>query len=126
VEAIVSDRKSILLVCDDELVCRFTEMRLKRLGYRSIAAPTTEAARLVFKHNSEKFDLVMVDHTLFDGNGIDLASELLDIRPNIPIALSGVSLTIDDMRPRGIRAVIPKVLTINEFDDALERVFDAA
>ena len=123
----MSDRKSILLVCDDELVCRFTEVRLKRLGYRSIAAPTTEAARLVFKHNSEKFDLVMVDHTLFDGNGIGLASELLDIRPDIPIALySGVPLTIDDMRGRGIRAVIPKVLTINKFDDALEHVFDAA
>jgi DNA-binding response OmpR family regulator len=119
----VSNWKSILVVCDDELVCQFTELRLKRLGYGSTVVPSAEAGRSVFQHNSEKFDLVMVDYNLLDGNGVDLASEFLDIRPDVPIVLyTGGSLRAEDVRSNGIRAVIPKVLTMKEFADALRSV----
>jgi hypothetical protein len=45
----------------------------------------------------------------------------------MPIALYTGGLTvIEDVRPMGIRAVISKALTMEEFTDALTRVFDAA
>ena len=120
-------RKNILVVCDDELISQLTQKRLEMLGYNSMVAPNAEAARLIFFRNSEEFDLVMVDHILFDGNGVDLASEFLDIRPGIPIALyTGGALTIEDVQSKGIRAVIPKVLTMEEFAEALKGVFDAS
>ena len=67
----------------------------------------------------------MVDHILSDGDGVDLASEFLDIRPGIPVALyTGGALTIEEVQSRGISAVIPKVLTMEEFTEELKRVFD--
>ena len=123
----MSDRKNLLVVCDDEMICQVTQKRLEILGYNSIVATGAEAARLAFQHNSEKFNLVMMDRNLFDGDGIDLASEFLDIRPGIPIALyTGGSTVIEDVQPMGICAVISKALTLEEFADALRQVFDGA
>lgn len=123
----MSDRKNVMVVCDDELISQLTEKRLEILGYDSIVVLSAKAARSVFPHYSEKVDLVMVDHVLFDGDGVDLASEFLDIRPGMPIALyTGGPLTIEDVQSKGIRAAIPKVLTMEEFAEALKRVFDVA
>jgi CheY-like chemotaxis protein len=122
----MSHRKTILLIDDDPLICEMTQGVLERLGYDSMAVGSAQAARKAFSDNPGQFDLIIVDHILSDESGIDLAEDLLRIRPDIPIVLyTGGQTEIEDVRSKGVRAIIAKGLTRREFAEALDRIFDA-
>jgi CheY-like chemotaxis protein len=126
-EKIVSHRKTILLIDDDPLICEMTQAVLEKLGYTSMAVESAEAARAAFSANPRQFDLILVDHLLSDASGVELAGDLLRIRPDVPIILyTGGGAEIEEVRSKGVRAVISKGLSRQEFAEALERVFEAA
>jgi len=121
----VSEKKTILLVDDDPLICEMTQELLRRLGYNVAVVMTAKEARAAFFDDPVQFDLIMIDHILSDESGIELASDLLGIRPDVRIALyTGGSTELEDVRSRGIRAVVSKAFTREEFRKALERIFD--
>ena len=125
VEKTVPHGKKILLIDDDPLISEMTHAVLTRLGYESVAVPSAKAALQAFSDNPGQFDLVMVDHILSDTSGVDLAADLLSIRPDIVIVLyTGGQADIEDVRSKGVRAIIPKGLTRQEFAEALERIFE--
>jgi two-component system cell cycle sensor histidine kinase/response regulator CckA len=120
----MSDRKTILLIDDDPLICEMTRDVLEQFGYNPVVVMSAEEARTVFSENPKQFDLIMVDHILSDESGINLAADLLRIRPDILIALyTGGNAEVEDVRSKGIRAVIPKGLSRGEFRETLERIF---
>lgn len=121
----MSDKKTILLIDDDELVCEMTVAVLKKLGYDCRAVASACEAREAFSDDPLKFDLIMVDHLLSDANGIALATDLLGIRPDIPIVLyTGGQGGVEDVHSKVVRAIITKGLTRQEFAEALERIFE--
>ena len=123
----MSGRKTILVIDDDDFVSEMTKQVLEKIGYTVIVATNAEAALTVFSDNPQEFDLIMVDHILSDANGVELAGDLLRIRPDIPIVLyTGGQATFEDVRPKGICAVIPKGLSRRELGERLRFVFDAA
>jgi CheY-like chemotaxis protein len=123
----MSGRKNILLVDDDEIVSEMTREVLEKLGYGATVVTDAEAARAVFSDNPRQFDLILVDHILSEADGVELAGDLIRIRPNIPIVLyTGGQATIEDVRSKGICAVIQKGLSRRELGEALRFVFDAA
>ena len=122
----MSDRKSILVIDDDEVVSEMTKQVLERIGYTAMVVTSAGAALVALSNDPQQFDLIMVDHILSEANGVELAVDLLRIRPNIPIVLyTGGQTTIEDVRSKGIRAVIPKGLSRRELGEALKFVFDA-
>jgi CheY-like chemotaxis protein len=123
----VSHRKTILLIDDDPLICEMTRDILERLGYNSMAVASAHEARTAFSANPGRFDLILVDHLLSDESGIELAADLLRIRSDVPIVLyTGGGAEIEEVRSKGVRAVISKGLTRQEFAQALERIFEVA
>lgn len=117
--------RNVLIIGDDEVVSQMTQARLERLGYNSRAVTNADAGREAFSDGSQRFDLVMVDHILFDGFGEELAADLARIHSDIPIVLyTGAGLTLEDCSSKGICAVIPKALSMEEFAKALRQVFD--
>lgn len=121
----MSGRKRILMVDDDEVFCELTQEILEDLGYDFAAASDVDKARAVFLHHDCQFDLIMVDHVLSGIHGEDLAAEFLRCCPGIPIALyTGAVVSLDEVRSKGIRAVIPKPLTKAELADALEKILN--
>jgi DNA-binding NtrC family response regulator len=123
----VSHRKTILLIDDDPLICEMTCDVLERLGYNSMAVASAHEARTVFSADPGLFHLILVDHLLSDESGVELAGDLLRIRSDVPIVLySGGGTEIEEVRSKGVRAVIAKGLTRQEFAEALERIFEAA
>jgi len=122
----VSDKKTILLIDDDPLICEMTEGVPLKLGYDVVVAATSEQGQVAFSCDPARFDLVMVDHILSDRNGADLAPDLLRVRPDIRIALyTGGPTQLDDVQSKGICAVIAKALSREEFRRELERIFSA-
>ena len=71
----------ILIVDDNESLCRSLQLILNKEGYYPVTALTgTEALK---KSKEIKFDIAFVDIRLPDMNGTDLLSDLLKINPEL-------------------------------------------
>ena len=78
----------ILLVDDEEKLIHLEEKVLNRLGYRVSAFTDSLAALEAFRQDPKGFDLVISDCSMSQLPGLDLARELLRVRPDLPIILS--------------------------------------
>jgi PAS domain S-box-containing protein len=100
--------ESILLVDDEKMVVNLGAMMLERLGYSITAKTNALEALEEFRSRSDAFDLVITDYTMPHLTGVELASEILKIRQDIPIILcTGYS--------ERITAAVAKDLGITEF-----------
>ncbi|MGO9371676.1 MAG: response regulator [Syntrophobacteraceae bacterium] len=81
---------------------------------RRFAARTNSLdAMELFRSDPDAFDLVITDYTMRHMTGVDLAKEMLQIRPDIPIVLcTGCSEMISEVAAKemGIRAFVMKPL----------------
>jgi DNA-binding NtrC family response regulator len=73
--------ETILLVEDEEAVRRFTSTLLERLGYNVITFQTGEQALEFIKDYTEPIDLLVTDVVMPGLQGPELATCLLDLRP---------------------------------------------
>jgi len=102
----------ILLVDDEETVVRIEKKILERLGGYQVTAFTSSTKALeVFRAHPQRFDLLFTDMAMPDLTGERLASEILAIRPGLPIVLcTGFSERIDREKAEfmGIRGFVKK------------------
>ncbi|NOX80717.1 MAG: response regulator [Deltaproteobacteria bacterium] len=101
----------ILFVDDEQDLTDATREILTYLGYRVTATTSSLEALALFRSQPDAFDLVITDQTMPEMTGVQLAGELLGVRPDLPIILcTGYSSKVDagvagDM---GIRAFAMK------------------
>lgn len=117
-----------ILFLDDEiaLVAIGTRM-LKRLGYEAAGFTSSMEALKRCRENPAEFDLVITDFNMPGASGLNVASELMQIRPDLPVVLCSGSVT-EELRSRarecGIRDVLHKPNTVEEFRNTLSRIFE--
>ena len=78
----------------------------------------------MFKEKPLDFDLVITDQTMPQMTGLELAQELLGLRPELPIILvTGFSqvVTPEKAKAAGVREYIMKPLSISELTNAISR-----
>lgn len=100
---------------------------LEHLGYEVTIRTSSIEALELFRHQPNRFDLVITDMTMPNLTGDRLAQELINIRPDMPIILcTGYSEKISAGKAKslGIREFIMKPFDINELGRAVRRVFD--
>lgn len=115
----------ILLVDDDKSLLQSVQHMLKRLGYKVISKKSSKLALNIFRTQPDKFDLVITDMTMPSMTGVELAKELLSIRPDIPIILStGFSdmITKEGAEAAGIRELIMKPINTRNMAETIRRV----
>ncbi len=78
----------ILLVEDEPGVAQFVSRALARNSYKVEIAMTVGAGLEAFNADPDRFDLVLTDAMLPDGNGIDVVNAVRESRPNMPMLLS--------------------------------------
>lgn len=78
----------ILLLEDERGVREFAARILRDNGYRVTCAATCEEARQSLREPQARFDLLLSDIILPDGNGLLLADEVRSEQPRLPILLS--------------------------------------
>ena len=87
----------ILFVDDEEAVIAFGKRMMELLGYTVTATTSSTDALELFRQNPSGFDLVITDQTMPKITGSELATNFLEIRPDIPIILcTGYSSIIDE------------------------------
>ena len=126
-EPLLKGFEHILLVDDEEQILIMEKQMLERLGYTvEIRTSSTEALEL-FRFKPDKFDVVISDVTMPNMTGIELAEQMLGIRPGIPIILcTGYSETLTEEKAKalGISAFLLKPMTMVETSKILRKVLD--
>ena len=117
----------ILFVDDEEALIEMGEELLAELGYEVTCCTSSREALALFRLDPSRFDLVVTDLTMPDMTGIQLAAELLAIRPDIPVILcTGFSHTANEesARAAGIKGFAMKPLTKRELAKTVRKVLD--
>jgi signal transduction histidine kinase/ActR/RegA family two-component response regulator len=126
-EAVPTGDERILFVDDEEALVEMGEDLLAELGYEVVCRTSSREALALFRLDPSRFDLVVTDQTMPDLTGIELAKEMLLIRPDIPIILcTGFSHLVDadSARVAGIRGFVMKPLTKREIARTVRKVLD--
>jgi signal transduction histidine kinase/ligand-binding sensor domain-containing protein/CheY-like chemotaxis protein len=117
----------ILLVDDETSLAEVGTQMLERLGYKVKGIANPIDALETFREKPNHFQLVISDLTMPHMTGIQLAQEILSIRPDIPVILcSGysASLTEDQIKALGISEFIMKPVIKSELAQVVRRVLD--
>jgi PAS domain S-box-containing protein len=119
-----NDQERLLFVDDEEWLVDMWREILESLGYRLTATTSPNEALEIFRRRPSDFDLVILDQTMPQMTGLELARELLHLKPGLPIILvTGYSeqVTPEIARAAGIREFIMKPLSISELTNAINR-----
>ena len=120
-------KERILYVDDEETILDMGKQMLQGLGYDVVTQKYSLQALEKFRNHPNLFDLVITDLTMPKMTGLQLASELLHIRSDIPIVLcTGFSerLTKEKIQASGIRKFMIKPLIMRELASTIREVLE--
>jgi CheY-like chemotaxis protein len=115
----------VMIVDDERALVELAEEIVARFGYEPVGFVSSTAALRAFCAEPQHFDAVLTDEMMPDLIGTELARQIRDIRPSIPILLmSGraVAPLVDRATEIGIDEVLRKPLHAREIAEALARV----
>lgn len=118
----------ILLIDDEVGLAEIGKRRLEAIGYGVTAVSDPALALKLFRENPRYFDLVLTDFAMPEITGLQLATAITSIRPDIPVMLLTGHLEdfpADALKQAGIRKVNVKPLTGVELAAALRHLLDA-
>ena len=105
-------RGETILVVDDSLAwLRLAREILTAGGYQARTCKDSREALSLFEQNPELVDLVITDLQMPGLDGIELAAELLQINPTLPVVLTSAAMAEiahEKLRSLGIRDFLPK------------------
>ncbi len=96
-KSIPKGTERILVVDDESVIVSLNKAILERLGYTVTATTSSVEALEKVRTQGDEFDLVITDQTMPNLSGVEMAQEILKIKPNMPIILcSGYSSVITE------------------------------
>ncbi|MEN8199674.1 MAG: response regulator [Thermodesulfobacteriota bacterium] len=117
----------ILLVDDEPEVLDVAEEILTSLGYRVTPENSSKKALELFQSRKNDFDLILTDLTMPEMTGIKLSTEILTIRPEVPVILcTGFSdlISTEQVLDLGIREYLYKPISLHDMATHVRRILD--
>lgn len=108
----IADKPLVLCIDDAEVALRVRKLLLSSAGYSVITAASGEEGLELFKHN--QVELVIADHFLSNKSGAEIAAEMKQIKPEVPILIVSAA----SEKPAGLEFA-DKFLSKGEGPDAL-------
>lgn len=125
---ILPGRNERILIVDDEVpVLSMMQQRLRQIGYRVVTRADSLEALHTVRTEPSKFDLVITDHTMPSLLGADLAEQVGDIRPDLPVVLiTGLNQPPNLLHSRYAmkRAVFQKPIDFIELSHRLRKLLE--
>ena len=122
-------KERILFVDDEELLATMGKSMLEKLGYHVTIRTSSLEALETFQDHPDQFDIVITDQTMPGMTGADLASKLMQIKPEIPIILcTGYSTIISEEKAKamGIKEFAFKPLAKKDIAQLIRKVLDVS
>jgi PAS domain S-box-containing protein len=107
----------VMVVDDEHAIVDMIRRALGRLGCAVAGFTDPREAVAAFRADPAAFDVVLTDRTMPALSGLELAEELLNLRPDLPIILTtGYCASSDQERARsvGVRALLQKPVNIDQ------------
>jgi PAS domain S-box-containing protein len=126
-ESLPTGTESVLFVDDEPVLVDLGQQMLRRLGYKVTRCENSQEALDLFKKDPYRFDLVITDTTMPNMTGDILASQLLALRPDLPVFLcTGYSeqITPEKAVRIGIAAFLMKPLSVSDLALTLRSTLD--
>ena len=126
-EALPLGSERILFIDDEKPLVDLGKGMLESLGYSVTTKTSSLEALEAFRAEPDAFDLVITDVTMPSMTGIELAKELMAIRPDIPIILcTGFSELINEKRAKemGIQEFVMKPFVIGKHAKTIRKVLE--
>ncbi len=118
---------SILLIDDDDIVCRVTESLLVSLGYRVKRFTDPLDAFIHYSQYSDLYDLVFMDYTMPQITGFDLAKKIRHVGDSVPVIIytgNRNCISRSDVEEFGINGVLEKPVDRITLSKELRNIFD--
>jgi len=115
----LAGQETVLFVDDEVAVAAIAEEALTKLGYTVIITSDAVEAMQVYAERSDQIDLVITDQTMPNMTGRELAHQLREISPDLPIILMSGAGHIDD---DAISLFLGKPFSLNELPAAIRQV----
>ena len=116
----------ILFVDDEEATVQLMNVMMEHLGFSVLAVNSPVKALAAFRKEPEAFDMVITDLTMPEMTGIQLAHELHQSNPELPVALmTGYGKDIENTVPLaqyGIRKLLKKPVSLSHLSQAIKEV----
>lgn len=124
--SIPGSKERILFVDDEELFASVGSRLLKRQGYQVTYITDGAEALELFRSRPDEFDLVITDQIMPGMSGLELAQNLIQIRPDIPIILctGNCKFTEQDAYKAGIRGIMPKPWINTQVEQTIRKMLD--
>jgi PAS domain S-box-containing protein len=113
----------IVIVEDEERLASFLTDLFSNHGYKVTAYTNSRLAQKALPKMLDEIDLILTDHTMPGITGLQLAKEILALRPDLPIILcTGFSFKIDEKTAYaiGISRFLQKPISTTELLKAVE------
>jgi CheY-like chemotaxis protein len=120
-------QETVLFVDDEAPIVDLARQYLGSLGYDVTTRQSPVEALQLFRNDPNRFDLVVTDMTMPLLTGDELATQMLSIRPDLPIVLcTGYSRRMSEEKAErlGIRAFVMKPFTRRELAETVRNVLD--
>ncbi len=117
----------ILFVDDEESIALMGKHILENLGYCVTSQVNSMEALETFKRSPDEFDLIITDLTMPHMTGIELASKIIKIKPDIPVIIcTGFSNTNDEIKAKaaGVSSFIMKPIVKKQMASIIRKVLD--
>ena len=83
-----SDRKTILIVDDEEIIREFVAESMAFYGYQTISAANGEEALQLYQKSGSRIDLVLLDISMPGMGGFHCLEKLLEIDPEVKVVMT--------------------------------------
>ncbi|MCK5076505.1 MAG: response regulator, partial [Calditrichia bacterium] len=118
----------VILIADDEEIIRDSGMEiLAGLGYEILLAEDGEECLKVYKENTDKIDLVLLDMIMPKMNGVDCFYAIKKINPEVKVIIcSGFTkdASLDDLNKAGLSGFLEKPFKRIELSNMLAEVIN--
>jgi CheY-like chemotaxis protein len=116
----------VLYVDDEEPLVFLMGHMLQRLGYKVTGCTDPHKALETFRSRSDQFDVVVSDLSMPGMSGFDLACEILQVRPGMPMLIASGYIRPQDneqIRSLGLPGLILKPDTVEQLGETLHKLF---
>jgi CheY-like chemotaxis protein len=117
--------ETVMIVDDERPLVALAREMLAELGYNPVGFESSTAALQAFRAEPQRFDLILTDEAMPDLVGIELAREIRQIQPTLPIILmsgNGGAQLKQRAGAIGANEVLRKPLQSRDLAESLARV----
>ena len=120
-----AEKRTILVVDDEELVLDVEVTLLQRIGYKTLMACNSREACQLFKDKNEQIDLVILDMIMPDENGATTYKRLKRIDPDVKVLIATGYYkdgNVEEILIDSQTGLIMKPFKIGEFADKIDSI----